>query len=663
MPKVKTQAPRPSREKGQRSLDLPNYFLQRVLPPFSNPKALVDGNVWRNIIASQPVAELCRETIISNYIALDWKIEPKESDQRDELKDEIEYYTEFFQNTGKYEYETIVEWIGTDLLDIPFGAAAEVGRAGDNPDGRVLWLELLDAATLYPYPHDDWPVYQHLKEVNGMKPIFFPKYAINRVYYSPRTNIYMEGWGMPPPEKIYLALELLSRGDRYYANLLLDTPEAGLLDLGDMSEIAAKEWIKAFREMLGGIDPLKIPVLYEHNNDVNFIPFGKPPTDLMFDRITAKYASMVAAGYGISLSDIGIQTTTSGGDTLAGSIRDERKSRRTGFARFKKKMISFFNFMLPKTLEYKIIDMDDELSVALGRARLANATAASQYIDKGIFSAQEMRLQAIADGLISVSVPEKIPEDAVPMLPQGGSPERPSVLGKPIAPSQGGYGEVLPKGDVFSDDIHRVIGVSDVALRQMIRSVIQPMSIQTQEILEELDDGELQAWDDWYDEMLWGDDMEGLSELTMVTLSESKDRLITLMDKINPWWKLSISVDDVYKEFSDVMDKKVKIRSAEIGEDIQEIEYSENFKSKISKILDDCNEMLERGVINSIIAGTKKSLIDSELIAKSLDEQGILHDNKTVEYVRREIFSLGKRVIEKFASSLAQSINDILEEI
>ena len=153
-----------------------------------------------------------------------------------------------------------------------------------------MWLELLDGGTLFPYPNNDWPVGQYIREAGMTTPIFFPKHAINRVYYSPETYIKMEGWGIAPPQKIFLALELLNRGDKYYANLLLDTPEAGILDLGDMAEKAAKEWVEAFRTMLGGIDPLKIPVLYEHNNDVNFIPFGKPPTDLMFDRVTAKYA-------------------------------------------------------------------------------------------------------------------------------------------------------------------------------------------------------------------------------------------------------------------------------------------------------------------------------------------------------------------------------------
>ena len=122
---------------------------------------------------------------------------------------------------------------------------------------------------------------------------------------SPRPEIQREGWGMAPPEKIFFSLELLNRGDIYYANLLLDTPEAGILDLADMDGASAQEWIKQFRSLLGGIDPLKVPVLYEHEGDVKWIPFGRPPTELMFDRVTTKYAALVASGYGISLSEIG----------------------------------------------------------------------------------------------------------------------------------------------------------------------------------------------------------------------------------------------------------------------------------------------------------------------------------------------------------------------
>ena len=647
MPRTKRTTPRVSREKGQRSIDVPEALI-RILPPWQNPQKFLEANIWRAIVARQPVAVICRENLIAAYLSLDWKIEPKDSEKRDELEEEINYYTELFEYTGKYYYDEIIEWIGKDMLDTPFGGAAEVGREGDAPDGKVLWIEPLDAGTLFPYPNDDWPVGQYVRE-SGMIPIYFPAHAINRIYYSPQTYIRLEGWGMSPPEKIYPALELLNRGDQYYANLLLDTPEAGILDLGDMEKTAAENWVKAFRTMLGGIDPMKIPVLYEHNTKVDFIPFGKPPTELMFDKVTAKYASIVAAGYGLTLSDIGIQTTTSGGDTLAGSIRDERKTRRTGFARFKKKVIAFWNFMLPSDrLYYKIIDQDDELSVAISRARLANATAASQYIENRIFTPGEMRRQAISDGLITISIPEDVPPDSeFPEPEQGPSNERTNILGKPVAPSQGGHGEV--KGDVFSEEVNRIISRSDDQLRRLIRGVLQPLQIETNDALEKLNEAELQAWGDWYNDALWGDLNEELPELTISTLGNARERLNELMAHDFDWWRLDVTVGQVYREFGDL-----------IPLDDDDID---SFEVAIDNFLASINKTIPESIQNCIIAGTKTALINKELNAKSLDDDEIMGDNRIVEYVRQELLQLGSNIISKFAVQLSDTINKILGDV
>jgi len=465
MPKVKTTYPEPDREKGQRSLDLPDIYINRIIPQYSQPQWM-EADFWRRAVAGQPFATICRDILIDKILALDWKIEPRDGTKRDEFKEDIDYYTKFFENTGEFEYPEIIEWIGKDALDIPFGAAAEVGHEGDSPTGRVLWLELLDGGTLFPTFNGDFPVGQALKEM-PYSTVYFPYYAINRLYSSPRTDIKRKGWGLAPPEKIYLSLVSLSRGDVYYANLLLDTPEVGILDLGDMAKDSAEEWVQAWRGLLGGIDPFKIPVLYEHEKEAKFIQFGRSPTELMFDKALMKYAGICAAGYGMTLSDIGFSATSSGGETLAGGIRQERNTRKTGVAVLKKKFIAFFNRMLPPDLQFVFIDLDDELSVALGRARLANATAFQILVDKGILIPNEARAQLVADGLMSTSIPEKIKggEDVrQPMLPGGGglpfggkTQERPGLLGRPVSPSSGGQGEV--KSEMY-DDLYEGMDIS-----------------------------------------------------------------------------------------------------------------------------------------------------------------------------------------------------------
>jgi len=394
------------------------------------------------MVMRQPVAVACKEFLISAVLSLDWKIEPYDSDQRDELKEDIKYYTKFFTDTGEYDYSELVEWMIGDLLDLPFGAASELGRDGDEPDGKVLWINPLDGGTLYPTLNKDFPVGQKIPELATAE-VYFPYYAISRIMMSPRPEIKRWGWGMPPPEKIYLAIEMLDRGDVYYASLLLDTPQVGILDLIDMGKDAAEKWVDSWKTLLGGIDPFKIPVLYEHEKKAEFISFSKSPTEIMFDKAVDRFATLVTAGYGIALSDIGFTAGSNGGNTLAGTIREERKTRRTGLARVERKLTTFFNRILPENLYYKLIDLDDEQSVAMGRARLSDATAAAQYISNRIFTPGEMRLQAISDGLISISIPEEVPEDAEFPEVTNKPAERPNSLGRPIAPTSGGQGEVL----------------------------------------------------------------------------------------------------------------------------------------------------------------------------------------------------------------------------
>ena len=73
-------------------------------------------------------------------------------------------------------------------------------------------------------------------------------------------------------------------------------PPAGILDLGDMEKDNALEWTAAFKSWSqGNLDAFSIPVLYEHTSDAKFLSFGKVPNDLMYDRITLKYAAIVAA--------------------------------------------------------------------------------------------------------------------------------------------------------------------------------------------------------------------------------------------------------------------------------------------------------------------------------------------------------------------------------
>jgi hypothetical protein len=445
--------PVPNKEPRQKSIDVSDLFLTRFTPPWARPASL-PANVWRAWVLNQPVAVVCRETLIATLLSLDWKITPRDSKYKEELEPTIKHYTKLLTRGGEYaglqlDFAGLVEWVTGDLLDIPYGGAAEIGRKGESENGRVQWVRPLDGGTLYPTLNQEFPTVQYYPSYWNDVVVFRP-WEVSRMYMSPHSNILREGWGMAPPEKVYFALDLLTKGDKYYANLLLDIPTAGILDLGDMEKSSAEEWITAFKSFVNdNTTAFKIPVLYEHNNKTEFIPFGKVPNDIMFNHITLKYAALVAAAYGMSLSDIGLQTTSASGETLAGSIRQERRTRKTGHARVKAKTKWFFDQILPPLLEFNWIDYDDELNVALGRARLATGQAFTAFRQMGLFSPQEMRSQAIVDGLVSISLPDEIPPDAKPdpMMNPNGEPE---LVGNPKAPSSGGEGDVKKSIDTVS---------------------------------------------------------------------------------------------------------------------------------------------------------------------------------------------------------------------
>jgi len=399
------------------------------------------GDKWRKIVEFQPTAVACRDTLIANIANLEWVIEAKDSNQRDELKPEIEKFTKLLEFSGELDYIGLVEWLGKDYLDLPFGGAVEVIREYDKPDGEVLYLVPLDGATCFPTENFNFPVGQ----TNGTEYVYFPVHAIDRLYMSPRTNMDRYGWGCAPPEKIIMSMQMLNRGDVYYASLLLDTPQVGLLDLMDMSKESATEWVAAWKTMLQGIDPFKIPVLYEHTSKAEFVSFTRSPTEVMFDKALSKYVILTCAGYGLSTSDIGMPSSGNGGETLAGSIRQERRTRRTGYALFKKKLTYFFNRLLPDTLRFHFIDLDDELNVAIGRARLSTAQAMDILAKIKMITPNEGRQQMVADGLFTISMPETIEGGDKPVeapAPFGSSVGGGSKdFGRPVSPSQGGFGE------------------------------------------------------------------------------------------------------------------------------------------------------------------------------------------------------------------------------
>lgn len=645
-------APKPTKEKNQRALTPDDLTLTRYIAPWSRPASL-SAQYWRAWVLNQPIAIICRETLIANFLSLEWKITSRDSKQQDELKATIRYYTRLLEHGGfnpdnfGMDYSGMMEWLLTDFLDLPFGAAMEIGRREDVPGGRVVWTKTIDSGTLYPTLNKDFPIIQYY---SAEKPVLFPAHAIVRMYMSPRTEILREGWGMAPPEKILSAIMMLARGDAYYANLLLDTPPAGFLDLGDMEKDSALEWIDAFRNsQLGNpLDALKIPVLYEHTTPVNFIAFGKPPSEIMFDTTTTRYAQIVCAGYGLSTSDIGLSSSSNGGETLAGSIRQERRSRRTGIGRLKKKVKYFFESVLPDSLQFDIIDPDEEFSVALGRARLANATAWTQLSAIGAFSAQEARLQTINDGLVTINVPEEIPPEAKKAAKAAAAkpPSRPGMLGNPVPASGGGQGEVRKDGILESVGVEKTRHFGS-HLKRLSAELVKSFAPILVDASRDLNESDLFLLHSYVEDSLFENDVLGINE--MILSAWGRKSWLKLQTELSAQAlaeyaeeQILNDVDRGIRDEYEAGESDVLALSDEVYKALLDRIHGVNYQAHLDGLLEAIQENIKSFIGKSILYITKDAILGEDVF----DADG----NSGYDDVVNQVY---KAMLEKFDEFVA----------
>lgn len=188
--------PAPTKIPGARNKERDSFFLGFRLN-IARP-LWQQGQYWRQFVLSQPVAQICKLTIIDYIQSLDWQILSKDSSKKDELKELIDYYTEGIISDFGVPYDEHVDLLVADLLDLPFGAASELIRENDSPEGKVVRIIPLDGVTLFPTLRDSTPVGQIVPTV-AQKPVLFPYYAISRIFMNARGSIDKKGWGMPPP--------------------------------------------------------------------------------------------------------------------------------------------------------------------------------------------------------------------------------------------------------------------------------------------------------------------------------------------------------------------------------------------------------------------------------------------------------------------------------
>jgi hypothetical protein len=507
---------------------------------------------------------------------------------------------------------------------------------------------------------------------------------------------------MPPPEKIYLAIEMLSRGDQYYANMLLDTPEAGILDLGDMSAKSATDWVESFKTLMAGIDPLKIPVLYEHENEVKYIPFGKPPSEIMYDETILKYASIVCAGYGMSLADVGLNASASstGERSLAGTIRSERRMRRNGISTVISKATTYLNKLLPPYLEFAIMDYDDEILANIGRARLASAQAFATMMKGQVFSPDEVRQQWIADGLVTVPMSELPPnsglQPSITVDTAKRNPDTSDQVGDPVPPEQGGWGGITQhqsrtenvidaKGalkDFFDVEFSKILSrnlASDLV--PIVRKAVENFYPQASQLKSMIGRSELEQWRATYDDVLFGyDTLTEFPEEVNKSLKDYYAEVKAILEG-NNWWKLpedtvntlkslfaaafSSSLQSVTSRMLDslhtlgLMQNTTLPDKFSVTTNMEKMSDIENMAKNTVSYLDDGTEFF---IENSVYSAVKDEMT-SEAVLNQVASGATVDDIITPNFLSRVIASILSKLKNVFADR-ADTVSDFeLEKV
>jgi hypothetical protein len=698
-----------------KSLQIPP-FLRRYLPDFLTPM-WVEAARWRNVVRNEPTAVICRDRLIVYAQATPWDIMARNIKDAKKLEDDIAYYKKFVLK----DFDTIIDLLWQDALDLPVGGNIElvrwpsnvlptIERDGEtfrvtqaNPKGHIFKLVPIDGATIVPTHDPEFPIMQRLQGDIG-NAVYFGQNEIGRVLLTPRPEIRVKGYGMPPPQRIYMAISLLYYGNQYYARLLLDTPEAGILDLIDMKKEDAEEWVASYQNLLQGIDPQKIGVLYHHNTAAKWIPFGRPPSEMSYDNVTLKQQRIVTAGYWLALTDIGLEP---GSKTMAGEIRRQRETRLTGFGMVREKTKNFMNNdVLPAYLEFAWIEKDDEAMAATGRARLLNAQALKALVEPGILQIEDAQAQLKKDGLLTIELQPPKPKEAVLPTPDkklalppsedqtdnelkrvpisaGGRGEagrtQKAILGDPaISAVEPGSSNFDRLGLVFKNAFDAMLKrMGDTQLRRLIKAALKAQFPIAAKALVNLSEADRAQWTEerfksWFDEPSIFDEVPQVQKVDKEVLAELEKLL-----ENDRWWELP---PEVIAKVLEVLDLAFSEGATVAAEMVQQFLYEEglvnspdligfNFDLKnpatINRLNTDAAVMVRR--VNDgtkfflkriITAGVDEGVSSQEIALRIQEGQGldeVLRESELVAKVtqraRQEIEGLSAKRIESIVNT------------
>lgn len=418
---------------------------QPIRAPNRTPSFLT-ADQWR-YVSAEPTNNAFQVHLI-RALKLAYKFVPKkgEDPKSNEVKEIIKYYEELFQKCAwDLAAKTIWE---KDSYDLPFGGALEIGWWTDDafggkfPAGYPAWFVTVDSGTMWINQargsNNRFPFCQ-IDPNDTQRVIPFKRREIARLGYLPHTSIRLHGYYKSPTEQNYTVIEALSRLYTYDLKSLSDTPIAGILDLADFSEDDVIEWAAGFKEMMMGIESIKIPLLYAHEKPARWVPFGN--TERNTKEQWKHYAEKCGNPYGLTIGSLGLYEHDR---TLAGARVQRITTQRTGVGGFAWDEKNAINRQLfppgcPVMMDWDVPEVEDVLKRR--QAEGVRIAYMGQMVQAQSLKPEDMLEQAIEDGIFTIPVQPGAVEEGITGAPK--PPVQKEVPPKPPKPG-GSYPEYPP---------------------------------------------------------------------------------------------------------------------------------------------------------------------------------------------------------------------------
>lgn len=350
----------------------------------------ISFSLLRQVAKHDAIIRICINAIKKSVSQSKWDVVLKEGEKMTpEIKSQIDYLKKLFllQNKNNENMRILLDRVIEDLLVLDAGVIEKVR----NINGQIVGLNSVDGATIRPR-YNAWgefdPDAAYVQVVNEKEVATFKQEEMIYMMANPQNEIALFGYGMSPIESILLTVQASLNADMFNARAFSDdNVPPGMVDLGDMSEEQAQQFIRIWDNTVIS-DTKRIKFVWGSKEPIKYTAFQKNNKDMQFIEYIDWLSRLKLATYGLTPMDANI--THDVNRSTANAERDISNSR--GVHSTKRLFEEYFNREIVATMGFDAIEFkfagSENISESKTRAEIDKI-----YVECGVLSPEEIRIR------------------------------------------------------------------------------------------------------------------------------------------------------------------------------------------------------------------------------------------------------------------------------